>query len=69
MEQFGKNSCVYFRAKFLFEGEVFLNFSTFCWYFDFLSIVSLINIQLWAGKAYQKHASSLFMPLIHKNKK
>ena len=31
--------------KFWENGEVFLNFSTFCWYSDFLSIVSLRHIE------------------------
>ena len=32
--------------RFWEKGEVFFNFSTFCWYLDFLSIVSLISIGL-----------------------
>ena len=36
---------LYFHSKkFWVNGEVFLNFSTFCLYSDFLSIVSLVNI-------------------------
>ena len=29
------------------NGEVFLNFSTFCWNLDFLSIVSLVSANSW----------------------
>ena len=34
--------------KFWVNGDVFLNFSTFCWYLDFLSIVSLVAT--WSHK-------------------